>query len=87
MTNINALTARRAIEIAHEYGFRAHDIRTDLIEARKMHGYVSTGTDGVTRIYTAEYLFRGWMADYAYEARCESRAARDFVDQAYGRDY
>lgn len=87
MTDTDALTARRAIEIAHEYGFRARYIRQELVEARKMDGYVSTGTDGITRTYYAESLFRGWLADMAHEAHCESRAARAFEDAAYGRDY
>lgn len=65
------LTARRAVEIAHEYGFRARDVRLELVEARKMDGYV--GRSGPR---SAESLFQGWVADLAAEERAQRHAVR-----------
>ncbi len=70
------LTARRALEIAHQYGLRARDIsREDLDYARSLEGKVITDIYGVTRTLRAAIQFDKFMANIAHESYCETREA------------
>ena len=69
------MTFKKALKIAARYGI------DDMSIIRENYDYAIT-IDG-TRGKSAEDYFDGYMADTAYEWRCDDRAAADFENRAY----
>ncbi|MBU6408073.1 MAG: hypothetical protein KGS44_13245 [Alphaproteobacteria bacterium] len=69
------LTARRAAEIANSYGFRLRRVRKELELARRYHGDVERGSDGIIYKFDARSLFEHYVSGLAGEIRCEEREA------------